>query len=40
VLDAPDPVEALRLRPARLAVISNGKVVARTEPARTTLHAF
>ena len=40
VLDAPDPIEALRLRPARLAVISNGKVVARTAPARTTLHAF
>ncbi|EBA10114.1 cytosine deaminase [Sagittula stellata] len=40
VLDATDPIEALRLRPARLAVISNGQVVARTEPARTTLHAF
>ncbi|MGP6088932.1 cytosine deaminase [Antarctobacter jejuensis] len=32
VLDAPDPIEALRLRPARLAVISNGRVVARTQP--------
>lgn len=37
VLDAPDPIEALRLRPARLAVISNGRVVARTEPAQTAL---
>ncbi|WP_417205203.1 cytosine deaminase [Antarctobacter sp.] len=37
VLDAPDPIEALRLRPARLAVISNGRVVARTEPARCAL---
>lgn len=39
VLDAPDPIEALRLRPARLAVISNGRVVARTEPARCTTAA-
>ncbi|GGF57189.1 cytosine deaminase [Mameliella alba] len=39
VLDAPDPIEALRLRPARLAVISDGRVVARTEPARTALSA-
>ena len=29
VLDAGDPVEALRLRPDRLAVISKGKVVSR-----------
>ncbi len=29
VLDASDPVEALRLRPDRLAVISKGKVIAR-----------
>lgn len=35
VLDAPDPIEALRLRPARLAVLSNGRIVARTEPAQT-----
>ena len=28
VLDAADPVEALRLRPARLAVVSKGRVVA------------
>jgi cytosine deaminase len=29
VLDAGDPVEALRLRPARLAVVSRGRVVSR-----------
>ena len=29
VLDASDPIEAIRLRPDRLAVISKGKVVAR-----------
>ena len=29
VLDASDPVEAIRLRPDRLLVVSNGKVVAR-----------
>ena len=29
VLDAGDPIEALRLRPARLAVISRGRVVSR-----------
>ncbi len=37
VLDAPDPIEAIRLKPARLCVISNGKVVARTKPAETEL---
>ena len=31
VLDAADPTEAIRLRPARLAVISKGKVIAKTE---------
>ncbi|WP_083096505.1 amidohydrolase family protein [Pseudophaeobacter leonis] len=30
VLDAADPTEAVRLRPARLAVVSKGKVIART----------
>jgi cytosine deaminase len=30
VLDADDPVEALRLRAARLAVVSKGRVVAET----------
>lgn len=29
VLDAADPIEALRLRPARLAVISKGRIVSR-----------
>jgi cytosine deaminase len=29
VLDAADPVEALRLRPDRLAVIAKGRVVSR-----------
>ncbi|MEM6848889.1 MAG: cytosine deaminase [Pseudomonadota bacterium] len=37
VLDAADPIDAIRLRPARLAVVSNGKVVARTKPAQTVL---
>ncbi|WP_075221462.1 cytosine deaminase [Acuticoccus yangtzensis] len=39
VLDAADPIEALRLRPARLAVISNGRVVSRTAPAVSTVTA-
>lgn len=39
VLDAPDPIEALRLRPPRLCVISNGRIVARTEPLRSTVSA-
>ena len=30
VLDAADPVEAVRLRPARLAVVAKGRVIART----------
>jgi cytosine deaminase len=37
VLDAADPIEAIRRRPERLAVISKGRVVARTVPARTTV---
>jgi len=37
VLDAADPIEAIRRRPERLAVISKGRVVARTEPARTSV---
>jgi len=32
VLDASDPVEAIRLRAARLAVVSKGKVVSRLRP--------
>ena len=38
VLDAGNPVEALRLRPARLAVISRGKLVAETKRGDATLH--
>jgi cytosine/creatinine deaminase len=37
LLDARDPVEAIRLRAARLAVIRRGKVVARSPAARATL---
>ncbi len=39
LLQARDPIEALRLRPARLAVVRRGKVIARTPPvtARLTL---
>ena len=37
VLQAADPIEAVRLRAARLAVIRRGEVVARTAPRLTTL---
>jgi cytosine deaminase len=37
VLDARDPIEAIRLRATRLAVVHGGKIVARTPPARATL---
>ncbi|MGX0878302.1 cytosine deaminase [Roseovarius sp. MBR-154] len=37
VLDAGDPIEALRLRPARLAVVSKGRVIARTPRQDATL---
>ena len=37
VLDAPDPIEALRLRATRLYVIRRGKVIARTAPRVTEL---
>ncbi|AXE98037.1 amidohydrolase family protein [Paraburkholderia hospita] len=37
VLDARDAVEAIRLRAARLAVVSRGKVVSRAPAARATL---
>ena len=37
VMDAADPIEAIRRRPERLAVISKGRVIARTTPAQTTL---
>ncbi|MGN6667571.1 MAG: amidohydrolase family protein [Trinickia sp.] len=37
VLDAHDPIEAIRLRATRLAVVRGGKVLARTPAARATL---
>ncbi len=37
VLDAAGPVDALRLRPARLAVVSKGKVISRTARGDATL---
>ena len=37
LLDARDPVEAIRLRAARLAVIRRGRVIARSPAAQTTL---
>jgi cytosine/creatinine deaminase len=39
VLDCRTPVEALRLRPARLVVISDGSIVASTVPARTDVRS-
>lgn len=39
ILDAPDPIEAIRLRPTRLAVISNGTIISKTLPASTTFFA-
>jgi cytosine deaminase len=38
VLQATDPIEALRLRPARLQVVRAGKVIAETPPVVATLH--
>ncbi|QNB11125.1 cytosine deaminase [Paraburkholderia bannensis] len=37
VLDARDPIEAIRLRAARLAVVSRGRVVSRQPPQRASL---
>lgn len=37
LLDARDPVEAIRLRATRLAVLRAGRIVARTEPAHARL---
>lgn len=37
VLDARDPIEAIRLRASRLAVVRGGNVVAQSPPARATL---
>ena len=38
VLDCATPLEALRLRPARLAVVSDGALVASTTPAKVSAH--
>ncbi len=38
VLQAADPVEALRLKPARLQVVRAGRVIAETPPVTTTLY--
>ncbi|MCG3268302.1 amidohydrolase family protein [Yoonia sp. I 8.24] len=38
VLDAANPIEALRLRPARLAVVAKGKVIARSPRGDATLN--
>ena len=38
VFDAPTGVDAVRTLAARTAVVSRGRVVARTSPARTSLH--
>jgi len=37
ILQAADPIEALRLKPTRLAVVRRGKVIARTPPRITAL---
>ena len=37
VLDAGDPIEAIRLRPDRLLVVSKGKIVARRSRTDTNL---
>jgi cytosine deaminase len=39
LLDCPDEVEAIRLRPAVRTVIRRGRVVAETEPGRTQVYA-
>ena len=38
VIDATSPEDALRLTPARLFVVKDGRIVARTAPSRSTLH--
>ena len=38
LLEARDPVEALRLRATRLAVVRAGNVIAEAAPAAATLH--
>jgi len=38
VLQAADPIEALRLKPARLHVLRRGRVIAETPPVAATLY--
>jgi cytosine deaminase len=38
LLDARDPIEAIRLRATRLKVIRSGRVIAETPPAAASLH--
>ena len=38
VFDCADESEAIRLRPAARWVVRNGRIVAETEPARSTVH--
>lgn len=38
VLQAKDPIEAIRLRPTRIAVIRRGKLIAQTTPSVSKLH--
>ena len=38
ILQAKDPVEAIRLRPTRLTIIRRGKLIAQTTPSVSTLH--
>ncbi|MGI9332020.1 MAG: amidohydrolase family protein [Gammaproteobacteria bacterium] len=38
VLQARDPIEAIRLKPPRLFVLRNGQIVAQTPPQQTRLH--
>ncbi len=40
ILQAADPIEALRLKANRLFVIRHGKVIAESEPVKTTLKMF
>lgn len=40
VLDASDPIDAIRRRPVRTHVVSNGRVVSRCEPARFDTAGF
>ena len=38
ILQAKDPVEAIRLRPTRLTIIRRGKLIAQNTPSVSTLH--